>query len=163
MAVRRLYVVISVIVVFAFLFALFIFVISPPSAPSEVLIKSGFTNWSVENEPVVHGETIWSTFADYDRDQTIKLGYEAYLGGLNLNTEYMSWEAQDGSYSTNSLTFDDLMNRWQDSESVFKFKHEETFFRVSFSIPQQENGAPKYPSLEEAWANKELYQTIEIW
>ena len=162
MKLGRLNVLILVITVFAVLFAFFVFAISPPVAPNEVLISDGFTNWSVGNNPIIHGETIWSRFADSGQDKTIKLGYENYLGGLNLNTEYMSWEDENGSYSSNSLTLNELLTRWQDSESVFKFKHEERFFRISFSIPI-ENGTPKYADLEEAWANEELYQVVEIW
>ena len=162
MKLGRLHVLILVIIVFALLFALFVFVISPPVAPNEVLISEGSTNWSVDNNPIIHGETLWSKFADSGQDVSIKLGYENYLGGLNLNTEYMSWEDENGIYSASSLTLNELSTRWQVSESVFKFKHEDRFFRISFSIPI-ENGAPKYADLEEAWANKELYQVVEIW
>jgi len=161
MKLGRLHVLILVIAVFAVLFAFLVFVMSPPVAPNEVLIGEGVTNWSVGNNPIIHGETIWSNFADSNQGQAIKLGYENYLGGLNLNTEYMSWE-DEGSYSANSLTLNELLTRWQDSESVFKFKYEETLFRVSFSIPT-ENGTPKYADLEEAWENTELYQVVEIW
>lgn len=163
MKVRRLHIGILIIVIFAVLFAFFVFAMSPPNTSNEILIKEGYTSWSVGNDPVFHGETIWATFADYRDDEAIKVGYEVYWGGLKLNTDYMSWEDQNGSYSTGSLTLNELMANWQGSESVFKFKHEEELFRVSFSIPNLENGMPKYSSLEDAWANKELYQIIEVW
>jgi hypothetical protein len=43
---------------------------------------------------------------------------------------------KNGSYSSRSLTFNDLTGRWQDSESVFMFKHGNDFFQVTFSIPK---------------------------
>ena len=68
---------------------------------------------------------------------------------------------ENGIYSANSLSFNDLMGRWQDSEAVFKFRHGDNFFQVTFSIPKLENGTSKFATLIEAWEEGELYQKVE--
>jgi hypothetical protein len=167
MKIRRLHTVFSFFAIVAVFFAFFVFGMSPPKASNETLIGIGDTTWSLDNAPIVHGETIWEKFADYpgsntiDHGDTIKIVYCSYWGGLQYNTEYMSWEVENGVFSSNSLAFDDLMGRWQDSESVFKFKHGEDFYEVSFSIPKLENGTYKYADLLEAWEEGELHQIIE--
>ena len=166
---RRLFYAILFLALIAVLFVLLIFVVPSPSASNENLIKIGYVPWSLNNNLTVHGETIWDKFADYStseeitNDNTIKLGYTIYWGTIPYNTEYMSWEKEDGSYSSNSLSFDDLLSRWQNSEAVFKFKHTDDYYRVSFTIPKLENGNSRYIDLQDAWNTGELYQIIEAW
>jgi hypothetical protein len=155
------------IAILAILFVFLIFGISPSKAPSENIIRFGNTYWSLDNTPVFHGTTVWSIFADYpgntalEHSNTIEIEHTTYWGVIPYDSEPMLWETKDGSFLSASLTFDDLMGRWQDSESVFKFRHEEDFYQVTFGIPKLENGANKYTTLLEAWNEGELYQIIE--
>jgi hypothetical protein len=61
------------------------------------------------------------------------------------------------------LILSDLETRWEDTESVFKFRYGDDFYKVSFSIPQLADGAYKYLDLEESWYYGELNVTISQW
>jgi hypothetical protein len=155
------------IAIFAFLFLFLVFGVSPPRAPNENILRFGNTDWSLDNNPRVYGVTTWSRFADYpanatiEHSNTIKVEHTIYWGFIPYDSEAMSWEVENGNYSSRSLTFNDLMGRWQGSESVFTFKQGDDFFQVTFSIPKLENGTSKYATLLEAWDEGELYQIIE--
>jgi hypothetical protein len=149
------------------LFAFLSFGMSPPEAPNENNIGFGSTSWSLDSTPVVHGETFWGVFADYSGEEilehsnTIKVAYEVYWGALPYDSQYMSWEVEDGTFSSKSLTLNDLTERWQDSASTFTFKHENDLYQVTFNIPKLEDGTSKYATLTEAWENGELHQLVE--
>ena len=151
------------------LFAFLIYGLSPPNFPNETYIRIGTNDWNLDNDQTVYGRSTWSLFADYEGDETIRRGdtlklYDCiYWGAILYDTDAMSWENETGSYSSTSLTLNDLMSRWQDAVSVFKFNYGDEYCRVSFSIPKLENGANKYGDLNEAWESGELYQIIEKW
>ena len=155
------------IAILAILFVFLVFGVSPAKAPSENIMRFGNTYWSLDSTPVFYGTTVWSMFADYsgnanlEHSNTIEVEHTTYWGVIPYDSEPMFWETEDGSFSSASLTFDDLMGRWEDSESVFKFKHGEDVYQVTFSIPKLENGTNKYTTLLEAWNEGELYQIIE--
>ena len=160
---------ISIIAIIALLFTILLSVLSPPEASNQIYIRIGDTDWKVDDDPIVNGKSIWAEFADYERDptnrpETIKLYDCIYWGAIISDKETMYWETeQQGTYSSNSLTLNDLVEQWQNSASVFKFKHQDQYFRVSFTIPKLENGDYKYSDITEAWEKGELYQTIEKW
>ena len=161
---------ISIIAIIALLFTFLFFVLSPPESSNQIYVRVGDTDWSVDAEPIVYGKSIWADFADYERDtttirpETIKLYDCIYWGAVISDKETMFWETEEqGTYASHSLTLNNLMERWQNSASVFKFKHEDQYFRVSFSIPKLENGNYKYNDIAEAWEEGELYQAIEKW
>ncbi|MCJ7713177.1 hypothetical protein MUO66_01785, partial [Candidatus Bathyarchaeota archaeon] len=118
--------------------------------------------WNLDTEQTTYGQSIWSNFND-NEDKAIKLYYCTYTGGFFYSFDVMGWENESGIYSTNSLNLDDLLDRWQDSASVFKFNFEKEYYRVSFSIPKFEDGTDKYSDLSEAWEEGELYQIVEEW
>jgi len=160
---------ISIVAIVAILIAFLILFLSPLKASNETYIREGDNDWSLDNDQTVYGKTYWSIYADYMRDETIersetiKLYYCKYWGDILINKETMTWEKDVGTYSSKSLTLNDLMIRWQDSASVFKFNYEDEYYKVSFTIPKLENGDYKYSDLTEAWEKGELYQTIEKW
>lgn len=155
---------ILIIAIVAILFAYFLFDTSPPKASNESSVrKERDTSWSLSNEHNIYGKSIWSYFAEYENHETIKLYYCRYWGGILFNKETMSWENEMGIFSSKPLTLNDLITKWQDSASVFKFKYENEYYKVSFSIPTLENGDYKYNDLNEAWERGELYQIIEKW
>lgn len=164
---RALIYTLLVIAIFTLLFIFLVFGVSPSVAPNENIIRFGNTAWSLDNNSSFHGKTVWLRFADYpgnssmEHSNTIKIEHVIYWGIIPYDSEDMNWEVENGSYSSNSLTFNDLMGRWQDSESIFKFKHRDDFYHVTFSIPKLENGTSKYATLLEAWEKGELYQVIE--
>ena len=164
---RRLAYTLLVIAILALLFLFLVFGLSPSKAPNENIIRFGDTDWSLDNNPRFYGNTVWSRYADYSGNSTlnhldtIKVEHTIYWGIIQYDSEAMSWEVENGSYSFNSLTFNDLMERWQDSKAVFKFRQGDDFFQVTFSIPKLENGANKYATLLEAWEKGELYQIVE--
>lgn len=144
-----------------------IFGMSPIEAPNESIIRFGPTNWSVDNNAILHGKTVWERFADFAGDPTIKhsntirVDHISHWGIIPYDSEVMNWEVENGTFSSNSLSFNDLMGRWRDSEAVFIFKHEDALLKVTFSIPKLENGANKYDTLLEAWEEMELLQIIK--
>ena len=156
-----------VIAIFTLLFLFLVFGMSPPDSPNENIIKSGNTDWSLASNPRFYGRTVWSRFADYfanstvQNTDTIKVEQAIYWGAIPFDSEAMSWEVKNGSYSVNSLTFDDLMGRWQNSESIFVFKQGDNLFKVIFTIPKLQDGTSKYSTLLEAWEEGELYQVVE--
>ena len=139
-----------------------VFGTTPPLEPNEQDIGHGWTNWSLDTEPIIHGKTIWSHYAD-NRNQSIKVHYSTYWGGIFHSFESMSWEVEEGVFSTKSLDFYDLLSKWDNSVAVFKFKYNDGFYRVSFSSPKLENGLDKYSSLLEAWEKEELHHIVEKW
>lgn len=157
-----------IIAIFVLLFLFLVFGLSPPESPSENIIRFGNTDWSLDINTRFYGKTVWSRFADYpgnltiENANTIKVEHAIYWGAIPYDSEVMSWEVENGIYSANSLSFNDLMDRWQDSESVFKYRHEDNFIQVTFSIPKLENGTSKYATLLEAWEEGELYQKVEV-
>ena len=154
--------IISLIAIGAF-FSYLVFAIPLPEEPNEVIItKSHTIKWNLETEQTTYGQSIWSNFND-NEDKTIKLYYCTYTGGFFYSFDGMGWENESGIYSTNSLNLDDLLGRWQDSASMFKFNFEKEYYRVSFSIPKFEDGTDKYSDLSEAWEEGELYQIVEEW
>ncbi len=155
---------ILIIAIVAFLFAYLLFGMSPPKASNELIIrKGGDSSWSLSNEQNIYGKSIWSQFATHPNNETIKLYHCTYQGGILVNKDTMFWEDETGSFSSKPLSLDDLMARWQDLMSVFKFKYENEYYTVSFAIPKLENGTYKYTDLSEAWKRGELYQIIEGW
>ena len=155
--------VLSIVAIAAILFAFIGFGLSPPAASNEVTVRKGYTDWRVQNGHTINGESAWAFFADAGNYEAVKIYHCAYWGGVLLDKNVMSWENNDGSYSSKSLTLTDLTARWQDSASVFKFTYENEFYTVSFSIPKLEDGSYKYADLTEAWENAELHQIIEAW
>jgi len=154
---------ISIVAIVAIFFAFLTYGLSPPNASNEIYIRKGDTNWSLDNEQTVYGKSIWANFADHEGNETIKIYYCKYWGSILFNKETMRWENEMGNYSSKSLNLNDLMTRWQDSASVFKFNFENEYYKVSFSIPKMENGDYKYNDLGKAWEKGELYQIIEKW
>ena len=167
MKLRGLIYALAVLAIFALVFLVLAFGVSPPEAPNENLIAFGNNEWSLNTVPRFYGQTVWSRFADYPGNSTIehlntiKVEHEIYFGAIPYDSENMIWEVNDGSYSSNSLTFDDLNERWQVSESVFNFKYGDENFKVTFNIPKLDDGTNKYGTLLEAWNAGELFQTIE--
>ena len=154
--------IISLIAIGAF-FSYLVFAIPLPEEPNEVIITKGLTiKWNLETEQTTYGQNIWSNFND-NEDKAIKLYYCTYTGGFFYSFDVMGWENESGIYSTTSLNLDDLLDRWQDSASMFKFNFEKEYYRVSFSIPKFEDGTDKYSDLSEAWEEGELCQIVEEW
>lgn len=166
---RTLLYTISTIAIVAMVFVFINMVLAPPVTSNEIIITVGDNDWSLGNDPIFYGKSYWSTYSDSSHDETIqrsetiKMYYCIYWGALTVDKETMSWETATGNFSSKSLAHNDLLTRWQDSGSVFKFKHEETYFKVTFSIPKTENGDYKYTNITQAWEKGELYQTIELW
>ena len=166
---RSLFYGISILAIIAVLAVFLVYGLSPPNASNEIFVVKGYTDWSLDNGRVIHGESVWASFADYEgdetiqRSETIKVYNAIYWGAILFNKAEMSWETETGSYSIESLTLNDLKNSWQDGASVFKYTFEEDYFRVSFSIPKLKNGEYKFSDLTEAWEEGQLYQTIEKW
>ena len=164
---RGLIYAVAVLAIFALVFLVLAFGVSPAAAPNENIITFGNTEWSLDTNPRFYGKTVWARFSDYSGNSTIehlntiKVEHEVYFGAIPYDSEHMNWEVSDGSYSSNSLTFDDLMGHWQGSESIFTFKHGDDLLKVTFSIPKLDDGTNKYTTLLEAWEEGELYQTIE--
>ena len=164
---RALIYTLLMIAIFALLFLFLVFGMSPPDTQNETIIRSGNTDWSLDNNPKFYGRTVWARFSDYvanstlQNTDTIKVENAMFLGSILYDTEAMSWEVENGSYSFNSLTFDDLMGRWQNSESIFILKQGDNLFKVTFTIPKLQDGTSKYSSLLEAWEEGELYQIVE--
>ncbi len=75
----------------------------------------------------------------------------------------MTWEDEYGRFSTKPLILSDLETMWKDTESVFKFRYDDDFYKVSFSIPQLDDESYKYLDLEESWYHGELKVTISQW
>jgi len=156
-----------IVAILGLLFILMIFGMSPLESPNENIIRFGLANWSADNDHILHGKTVWERFSDFSGDptikhsNTIKVDHIIHWGILPIDSEAMSWEVENGTFSSNSLNYNDLMERWQDSESVFIFNHEDALYKVSFSIPKLENGANKYDTLLEAWEEMELLHIIE--
>lgn len=156
-----------IIAILGLLFIFMIFGLSPLESPNENIIRFGPTTWSVDSDPVLYGKTVWERFSDFPGDptiehsNTIKVEYTLHWGIIPFDSEGMSWEVENGTFSSNSLTYNDLMERWRDSEAVFIFRHEDTLFKVTFSIPKLENGENKYDTLLEAWEVMELLQIIK--
>ena len=144
------------------LFAYLVFGVSPPQASNRLVIRQGDSDWSISNERTIYGKTVWSQFADYP-NETIKLFYCIYWGSVLVDKKVMSWEDETGSFSSRSLSLNDLVKRAQNSESIFKFGFENEYYKVSFSIPKLENETHKYSDLSEAWKKGELHQIIEEW
>lgn len=160
---------VSIIAVAALVVLYLTVFMSPPLSSNEEIIRIGDNDWAIDDDPIVYGKSYWSTYADYNGDETserpesIKVYYVSYLGGLSVDKEAMLWENTDGNYLTRSLTLNDLVTHWQGSSAVFKFNHQDDYYRIVFSIPQLENGAYKYTDITEAWNEGELYQTTEMW
>jgi hypothetical protein len=160
---------ISTITIVVILFIFVIYGLSPPNFPNETYIREGNNDWNLDNGQTVHGRSTWAIFADFEGDtnisrkETIKLYDCVYWGALLYDTDAMSWENEMGDYTSRSLTLNDLMLRWQDQVSVFKYKYGDEYYKVSFSIPKMENGTSKYIDLKDAWESGELYQTVEKW
>ena len=155
------YAIISIIIIVSF-FGYLVFGTVPPNDPNEQNIKNGYTNWSLDTEPIIYGKTIWSDFSNNIND-TIKVYSCTYTGGFFHSFDFMSWETEPGVFSSESLDLSDLLAKWENSTALFKFMFEDDFYKVSFSIPKLENGLDKYNSLEEAWEVEELYQIVEKW
>ena len=154
--------IISLIAIGAF-FSYLVFAIPLPEEPNEVIItKRATIKWNLETEQTTYGKTIWGNFND-NEEKAIKLYYCTYTGSLFHSFEVMGWENESDIYSTNSLNLDNLLDRWQDSASAFKFNYENEDYRISFSIPKFEDGTDKYSDLSEAWEEGELYQIVEEW
>lgn len=155
--------------ILALIFAFMVFVMAPPNSPNEITVGFGNNDWGLDSEPVVHGRSIWNKFSDYRVDvsvplnhsNSIKVAYENYWGAIPYNSEYMSWEVEDGVFSSNSLIYDDLIGRWQDSEAEFKFSYGDNFFQITYSIPKLEDGTNKYATLLDAWDKGDLFQIVE--
>lgn len=149
------------------LFIFMIFGMSPMESPNEDIIGFGPTNWSVNNDSILYGKTVWERFSDFPGDSsiehsyTIKVEHIFHWGIIPVDSESMSWEVKNGTFSSNSLAYNDLMGRWRDSEAVFIFEHEDTLLKVSFSIPKLENGEDKYDTLLDAWEEMELLQIVK--
>ena len=167
MKLRGLIYALAVLAIIALVFLVLAFGVSPPATPSENTIAFGNTEWSLDSNPRFYGKTVWARFADYsgnltiDQLNTIKVEHEIYLGAIPYDSEAMTWEVNTGSYSSHSLTYNDLTDHWQGSKSIFTFKHGDTLLTVTFSIPKLTDGTNKYPTLLESWEAGELYQTIE--
>jgi hypothetical protein len=166
---RSIIYIIAIITVLAVIAIVPTMFMSPPDHPNEGIIKMGETDWSLDTDPKVYGNTIWATYADYEgksedaeHGKTIKVYYNSHLGAVTFDNEIMSWKDVAGVVSTHSLTLEDMVSHLQVSEAVFKFSVEGENYRVSFSIPK-ENGQDKYSDLTEAWNQGELYQTVELW
>ena len=153
---------IVIITIGLILFAYLVLGVSPPQASNRLIVRKGDSNWSLSNEKRIYGKTIWSQFADYP-EETIKLYYCRYWGGVLVDKIVISWEDETGSFSSRSLSLNDLVKRQQNSRSIFKFGFENEYYKVSFNIPKVENGNYKYSDLSEAWDIGELYQIIEEW
>lgn len=156
-----LFTIISILFVLSLL-AYLVYGTVPPKEPNELDIHNHSTNWSLDSEPIIYGKTIWSDFNDNIND-SIKVYYVTYTGGFFHNFETMSWEIEPGNFSTRSLDYNTLSDKWDNSSSVFRFKFENDYYRVSFSIPKLENGLDKYDSLIESWEEHELHQIVEKW
>ena len=154
--------IITVVAVLALVLAFAYLVLGtvPPKAPNEQDIRHDWIDWSIDTEPAVYGKTIWSDFAD-NINASIKVYHCTYYGGVFHSFETMTWETEPGTFSTSSLNYYDLEAKWSGSASIFKFKFEDEFYKVTFSIPKTENGLDKYTSLLEAWENEELHQIVE--
>lgn len=150
------------VIVFASFLAYLVLGTVPPKNPSEQDIQHGYTNWSLDTEPIIYGKTIWSDFSD-NINNSIKVYYCTYYGGFFHSFDTMSWETEASVFSSTSLNSYDLLAKWDDSAAVFKFKYEDDCYKVSFSIPKMENGLEKYISLVEAWEKEELHQIVEKW
>lgn len=136
--------------------------IVPPINPSDQDITHGYYDWSLDTEPIIYGKTIWSDFSD-NVNHSIKVYYCIYTGGYFHEFNAMYWEVDPGNYSSASLNYFNLLDKWDGSTAAFRYKYNEEFFRVSFSIPKLENGLDKYDSLKEAWNEEELHQIVEKW
>jgi hypothetical protein len=171
MKIRASHIAILLIAIFVIFIAFLMVDTSPPGKSNEIFVTVGHNDWEVGSDQIIYGETIWGVFADYQYDEgtnrreTIRVDYCIYWGGVQMYKEHMSWENETGNYLSKSLGLNDLILKWQDSESesVFKFKHEDKYYRVAFSIPKLENGIDKYSNLTDAWENGELYQITDEW
>ena len=154
--------IISIILIIATVsfFAYLIFGPTPLKAPNEQDIRHDWIDWSIDAEPAVYGKTIWADFAD-NINNSIKVYHCTYYGGFFHSFDDMTWETEPGTFSSSSLNYYDLEAKWNGSSSIFKFKFEDEFYKVTFSIPKTENGLDKYNSLLEAWENEELHQIVE--
>jgi hypothetical protein len=156
-----------IIAILGILFIFMVFGMSPMESPNENVIRFGYTNWSGDSDPIVYGKTVWERFSDFPGDSTIEHSYTIkvehiiHWGIIPVDSESMSWEVENGTFSSNSLTYNDLMDRWRDSEAVFAFKHEDALLKVSFSVPKLENGEDKYDTLLDAWEEMELLQIVK--
>lgn len=154
---------VSTLIILIILVAYILFWLSPPKSPNELVIKKGpYSNWSLTIQgDTVYGVTVWSEFAEYPSEDTIKLYHAIYLGGVLIDKKPMSWEDnKTGHFNSKPLTLQNLTANWIEAEnaSIFKFRFENNYYKVSFSIPKH-----SFETLAESWENEELYQTIETW
>lgn len=164
---KKIIYVVSALGIAIVLTAYFLFGLSPPKSSNEIVIKRGaYSNWSLTvQDETVYGVTVWSEFAEYPED-AIKLYHATYWGGVLVDKTPMSWEDnKTGDFHSEPLTLQNLTANWLDAEnaSIFRFRFEDNYYKVSFSIPKHSNGTSKYLTLTESWENGELYQIIEIW
>ena len=162
--------IISIVAVVALVVIYLTMIMSPPNTSNEEIVRLGETDWSIETDPTVYGASIWATFADYsggnegtEHQESIKVYFVDYLGGVTVDKETMSWDDTTGTSSEKSLTLENMITHWQGSSAIFKFNHKDDFYKVSFSVSKLENGQDKYTDITEAWNEGELLQTVEMW
>lgn len=139
-------------------------VVGSPKPSNALVISEGLRyDWELLNEQSIYGQISWSEFGGYRENDPIKIYYKSYVGPIWFSSNEMTWEDEYGRFSSKPLILSDLETRWKDTESVFKFRYDDDFYKVSFSIPLLNNGTYKYLDLEESWENGELYVTINSW
>ena len=142
---------------------------SSEPANAFVISNGNRFDWGLVTEQTVYGQVYWSEFRDYPNNDTIKIYIKSYIGPIWFDSHEMKWEDEYGRFSSKPLILSDLEKRWKDTESVFKFRYDDDFYKVSFSIPRLNNGTYKYLDLEESWyhgannASGELKVTISPW
>jgi hypothetical protein len=153
-----------IIILAAILIATYIaFIVQPIHGESnELLITYGISNWILSD--VFNGEIVWSDFAEYSQVKTIKIYKTNYWWIFLFNAEAMAWE-KEGVFSYSPLNLEDILSHEHNSESIFRFRYQNEYFKVVFSIPKYENGTYKYPNFEETWLAEqpEINFLIEIW